>query len=270
MTHSVLTIAGSDSGGGAGIQADLKTLHNFEVYGMSAITALTAQNTLGVQGIFEVSPEFLEAQIRSVLSDIGADAVKTGMLSNAILVKTTAQLLKEFQIRNIVVDPVMISKSGARLLREDAIRTLKSSLIPLAAIVTPNLEEAGLLCGKEVRDLDSMKEAARLICDMGAGSVLIKGGHLTGDKATDVFYDGKDFHNFETGFIDTPHTHGTGCTLSAALAANLALGKTVLQAVEIAKKYIYEAIGKAEPIGHGISPVNHLFPGNSFQMGSLT
>jgi len=275
----VLSIAGSDSGGGAGIQADLKTFHNIGVYGMTAITALTAQNTLGVQGIHEVPPEFLEAQILSVLSDIGADAVKTGMLLSTPLIQTTARLLTRFRIQNLVVDPVMVSKGGAPLLVEDAVQTLKDVLIPLSTVVTPNLDEAEALVGSPVRSVREMRDAARSIHDMGAGHVLIKGGHLEGrkepqsgelSKALDILYDGKTFHELTAPHIPTPHTHGTGCTLSSAIAAWLALGKPVLEAAQKAKDYITQAIRAASPLGKGIGPVNHLSWRGGDQRGSLT
>ncbi len=270
MIKRVLTIAGSDSGGGAGIQADLKTFQNLGVFGMSAITALTAQNTLGVQGIWEVSPAFLELQIRSVLSDIGADAVKTGMLFSRDLIETIGRVLREYAPGILVVDPVMVSKSRARLLKEDAIEALKTHIIPLATIVTPNLDEAEALTGREVRIFEQMEDAARAILQLGCRSVLIKGGHLQSDNATDIYFDGTRSILFETPFISTPHTHGTGCTLSSSLAAYLALGHPPAEAVRLAKDYVTEAIRTATALGHGFSPVDHLAHGRGSQTGSPT
>ena len=283
MIPRVLTIAGSDSGGGAGIQADLKTFHNLRVFGASAITALTAQNTLGVQGIFELPPEFVALQIRSVLSDIGTDAVKVGMLSNEGIIRAVASVLSEFKDSHdregfpIVLDPVMVSKSGARLLREEAIEALKEELIPLATIITPNLDEAGVLVSGKVQDEEEMRGAARELWTMGAKNVLIKGGHLkrfshdhngesTGQnvrpdrqkEAIDILFDGREFTTYRSAFIDTPHTHGTGCTLSSAIGSHLAHGKSVKEAIRLAKDYITLAIRKAYPIGHGVSPLDHL------------
>ena len=258
MYKTALTIAGSDSGGGAGIQADLKTFHNYGVFGSSAITALTAQNTQGVQGIYDVTPEFLELQIRSVLSDIGADAVKTGMLSNAALIRVTASMLREFQITNIVVDPVMISKSGHKLLKDSAIKTLIEKLLPLAMVVTPNLDEAEVIIKESIQSGEDMKKAARKILSLGPRSVLIKGGHLKSETAVDYLYDGKEFLRLESPHFDTKHTHGTGCTLSSAIAACLALGFDLKKSIDVAKKYIAAAIEKSGPLGQGIGPVNHL------------
>ena len=253
-----LTIAGSDSGGGAGIQADLKTFHNLGVYGMSAITALTAQNTTGVQGIFNVSPEFLSMQIRSCLSDIGADSVKTGMLSTPPLVESAAQTLQDFKVKYIVVDPVMVAKSGDRLLEDSAVKTVIDSLLPLATIITPNAEEAQIIAGMNIITEEDMKRSAEKILNLGPKSVLIKGGHLDGDKSIDLFYDGKSFTRLESERFENRHTHGTGCTLSSAIAAFLALGYTLTEAVKSGKRYITLAIKKAEALGKGIGPVNHL------------
>jgi hydroxymethylpyrimidine/phosphomethylpyrimidine kinase len=270
MVKRVLTIAGSDSGGGAGIQADLKTFQNLGVFGMSAITALTAQNTIGVQGIWEVPSSFLELQIRSVLSDIGADAVKTGMLFSRDLIETVGRVLPEYPLDILVVDPVMVSKSRARLLKEEAIEALKKRIIPLATIVTPNLDEAEALTGREVRTLKQMEDAAQAIIRLGCRSVLIKGGHLQSETASDIFYDGTRSILFEAPFIPTPHTHGTGCTLSSSLAAYLSLGNSLPEAIRLAKDYVTEAIRTAAAIGHGFSPVNHLAHGRDLQSGSLT
>ncbi|MFQ5989085.1 MAG: bifunctional hydroxymethylpyrimidine kinase/phosphomethylpyrimidine kinase [Candidatus Methylomirabilales bacterium] len=252
-----LTIAGSDSGGGAGIQADLKTFTAFEVYGLSVLTAITAQNTLGVQGVQTLSPEFVRLQIDSVLSDIGADGVKTGMLGTKEIVGTVAEGVREFDLQNLVVDPVMVSSTGHRLLDEDAVEAVKA-LLPLATVVTPNLDEATMLCGEKVDDLDGMKEAARAIKTLGPQYVLVKGGHLSGPKIFDVLYDGNHFEVWETPKIPTDHTHGSGCTLSAAIAAGLAKGEGMKQAVDMAQRYIHAAIQTAIKIGKGTGPVNHL------------
>ncbi|MBN1901708.1 bifunctional hydroxymethylpyrimidine kinase/phosphomethylpyrimidine kinase [Candidatus Sumerlaeota bacterium] len=270
MTIRVMTIAGSDSGGGAGIQADLKTFQNLGVFGMSAITALTAQNTLGVQDIHAVPSRFVECQMRSVFSDIGIDAVKTGMLLNASIIRIVAGTLREFNMANIVVDPVMVSKSGARLLKKEAESALSRDILPLAMIVTPNLDEASVITGREITNLKEMKESAEVIMRMGARAVLIKGGHRKGDASIDLFFDGDEFMEYTSPRLDISHTHGTGCTLSAALAAYIGMGKPLREAVGLAKEYVTEAIRHAHSIGHGISPVNHLWMKRHSQKGSLT
>jgi hydroxymethylpyrimidine/phosphomethylpyrimidine kinase len=219
----ILTIAGSDSGGGAGIQADLKTITVLGGYGMSVITALTAQNTQGVRGVLEASPEFIKLQMDTVLSDIGADAAKTGMLASSEIVRTVAQGVRDHNIKTLVVDPVMVAASGDPLLAEEAVDSVKTDLLPLAHTVTPNLSEASILCGFNVDSPGTMKKAAQTIHTMGPRHVLIKGGHLEG-TAMDLFYDGIEFTTFESPRIDTVHTHGTGCTLSAALATFLGQG----------------------------------------------
>lgn len=251
-----LTIAGSDSGGGAGIQADLKTFSALGVYGMSAVTALTAQNTVGVQAILEVDPAFVSSQIHSVLTDIGADAVKTGMLANAEIIAQVARDLRHFKAGNIVVDPVMVAKSGDRLLREEAIQAMVRDLFPLAEVVTPNLHEASALTGLEIDEPEGMKEAARRLHAFGPRFVVVKGGHLAGSPM-DLLFDGKDFFPFENVRHDTPHTHGTGCTFASAIAAGLARGIGVLDAVRQAKSYITAAIRQGLPIGGGHGPVHH-------------
>jgi hydroxymethylpyrimidine/phosphomethylpyrimidine kinase len=260
MYPRALTIAGSDSGGGAGIQADLKTFHSLGVYGMSAITALTAQNTRGVQAIHNVPPDFLALQIHSVLDDIGADAAKTGMLSTAPLVRAVANTLRNFHFDRLVVDPVMVSKHGDQLLYQDAITTLISDLLPICLIITPNIHEALLLADLQINDLDSMKEAARRIHRLGPKFVVIKGGHLPLPNATDLFFDGTQMHLLEAPRISSPHTHGTGCTFSAAITAFLARGESPLHAVRLAKQFTTSAIRHAQPLGHGIGPVNLLAP----------
>lgn len=253
-----LTIAGSDSGGGAGIQADLKTFTVFEVYGMSALTAITAQNTLGVQGVQVLPPDFVRLQIRSTLSDIGADAGKTGMLATKEIVAAVAEEVGAFQLRNLVVDPVMVSATGHPLLDEDAVEAMRILLFPLATVVTPNLEEATILMGDKIDDLNGMKETAKAIKGMGPKHVLVKGGHLSGPRVFDVLYDGKRFEVWDTPKIPTENTHGSGCTLSAAIAAGLAKGHEVKEAVETAQRYIHAAIQGAVKIGQGKGPVNHL------------
>lgn len=253
-----LTIAGSDSGGGAGIQADLKTFSALGVYGMSVLTSITAQNTLGVQGVHDLPADFVGLQIDSVMSDIGTDAVKTGMLSNAEIIKIIRQKIGEYRIKNLVIDPVMVAKGGDRLLREDAVEALKEHLIPLAMVVTPNLSEAEVLSGIKINHIEDMKEAAQKIFKSGAKNVLIKGGHLSSYEAIDVLYNGRTFREFRAERINTKNTHGTGCTLSSAIAAELAKGKKVEEAVEIAKRYITLAIKNSVTIGHGHGPLNHL------------
>ena len=254
-----LTIAGSDSGGGAGIQADLKTFAAFGVYGASAITAITAQNTVGVRAIHEVPVEVVAAEIDAVMEDIGADAVKTGMLSSAGIIDVVADRLRAHGVRSLVVDPVMVAKSGDRLLREDAVHALRERLLPLALVVTPNAPEAGVLSGVEVLDAASAREAARRIHDLGPRVVVVKGGHLEGDTSDDLVWDGRSFEVLTGRRIATRHTHGTGCTFSAAIAAGLALGRTPLEATREARAFLQGAIEHAEPLGHGHGPVNHLW-----------
>jgi len=256
--HKALTIAGSDSGAGAGIQADLKTFAALEVYGTSAITAITAQNTKGVTQILELSAEIVAAQIDAVISDIGADALKTGMLANSAIIEVVAEKIRAYRLTNLVVDPVMVAKSGDLLLRPEAIDALKTRLIPLATLVTPNLPEAEQLTGIHGSRLSELQEAARRIIGMGARSVVIKGGHGSG-PAMDLFYDGKKFHKFSAARIRTANTHGTGCTFSAAIAANLAKGEKLESAVAHAKSYITQAIRRGFTIGGGHSPVHHFY-----------
>ena len=254
-----LTIAGSDSGGGAGIQADLKTFMAFGVHGMSAITALTAQNTVGVQGIFPIPPEFVREQIASVMTDIGADAAKTGMLSNAGIVRTVAEAVRTFRIPNLVVDPVMIAKSGDPLLAEEARQAIREELLPLATVITPNIFEAEALLSRRIEDLDGMKEAARDLKAIGCRWVVVKGGHLKIEsQAIDVLYDGKEFLLLKSPWWESRNTHGTGCTFASAVAAGLAKGLAPPAAVQRAKEYITEAIKGGLPIGSGHGPTNHL------------
>ena len=255
-TPKALTIAGSDSGGGAGIQADLKTFAALGVYGTSVITAITAQNTVKVTKIFELSPELVGAQIDAVLQDIGAHALKTGMLANAAIIEIVAAKIRHYDLNNLVVDPVMVAKSGDLLLRKDAIRTLRSRLIPLASVVTPNLPEAEELTEMKLTRQNEIEEAAHRIIAMGAQSVVIKGGHRRG-PAIDLFFDGKRSRVLRAPRIRTRHTHGTGCTFSAAIAAQLAIGKPLEEAVVLAKKYITQAIRQGFAVGSGHSPVHH-------------
>jgi hydroxymethylpyrimidine/phosphomethylpyrimidine kinase len=254
-----LTIAGSDSGGGAGIQADLKTFAAFGVYGSSAITAVTAQNTVGVRAIHEVPPDVVAAQIDAILEDIGADAAKTGMLSSAAIIEVVADRLRAHALTALVVDPVMVAKSGDSLLRPDAVQALRDLLLPMAAVVTPNAPEASVLSGLEVRDAKSAREAARRIHALGPAIVIVKGGHLDGDLSDDLLFDGWSFEVLSGRRIDTPHTHGTGCTFSAAITACLARGMEPIAAAREARAFLQGAIEHAEPLGAGHGPVNHFW-----------
>ena len=255
---TALTIAGSDSSGGAGIQADLKTMTANGVYAMSAITALTAQNTTGVQGIFEVSPEFLKQQIDSVFTDIRPDAVKIGMVSSAGLIQAIAEKLKEYKAENIVVDPVMVATSGAKLISDDAIGTLKECLFPLATVLTPNIPEAKVLSDMDITTAEEMVEAAKKISETYHCAVLLKGGHQLND-ANDLLYRDGGYRWFNGKRIDNPNTHGTGCTLSSAIASNLAKGYDLDTAVERAKAYISGALAAMLDLGHGSGPMDHGF-----------
>ncbi|SFM78689.1 bifunctional hydroxymethylpyrimidine kinase/phosphomethylpyrimidine kinase [Thermodesulforhabdus norvegica] len=258
-----MTIAGSDSGGGAGIQADLKTFSALGVYGTTVITALTAQNTCAVTGIYGVDADFVAAQIDAVMEDIGTDAAKTGMLSDAGIIRAVARKVREWKIEKMVVDPVMISKSGAALLKSDAVRVLKDELLPLAHVVTPNIAEAESLTGITIRSVDDMKQAAVAIRDYGPKYVVVKGGHLSGKVCVDILFDGEDWRFFESPRVETRHTHGTGCTFSAAITAFLAMGQEVGEAVSRAKEYITRALQHAFPVGRGHSPVHHFYAWNS-------
>ena len=253
-----LTIAGSDSGGGAGLQADLKTFAAFGVFGMSAVTAVTAQNTVAVTGMVEITPDLVAAQIDAVASDIGIDAAKTGMLSGSAVVLAVADVIARHRIPNLVVDPVMVAKSGARLLGEEAIEPLVGRLLPLAEIVTPNLPEACALTGIDVTNEEGMRVAARRIHAFGPRAVVIKGGHLEGPDVLDLYYDGRTFEALRGERIESRSTHGTGCTFAAALAAGLALGNRPLDAVRRAKEYVAGAIRAAPRLGRGSGPLNHL------------
>jgi hydroxymethylpyrimidine/phosphomethylpyrimidine kinase len=251
-----LTIAGSDSGGGAGIQADLKTFSAFRVFGMSVLTAVTAQNSLGVQGVFNLPPEFVARQIDSVLGDFGADAVKIGMLSTAPIVAAVAERLRHWRVQPVVVDPVMIAKSGDPLLEPDARAALVREILPLATVVTPNLAEAAALADRPVATEADMEDAARRILILGPRAVLVKGGHLK-DSATDILWDGRTLTRFPAPHLDTPHTHGTGCTYAAAIAANLARGRALDEAVRDAKAYVTAAIREGFAAGRGVGVLRH-------------
>jgi hydroxymethylpyrimidine/phosphomethylpyrimidine kinase len=254
---TVLTIAGSDSSAGAGIQADLKTFAALGVYGASAITAVTAQNTLGVTAVHEMPPDIVAAQIDAVVTDIRPDAVKTGMLAGASIVEVVASSVREHGLPNLVVDPVMVAKSGDSLLREDAVTALRDLLLPLCAVVTPNLPEAEVLSGRSIASDDDIRRAAEEIVGLGAGAVVVKGGHREGAEAVDVLYDGTAFREYSAPRVDTTSTHGTGCTFASAIAAYLARGEPLPEAVGLAKEYLTEALRRAYPVGGGHGPVHH-------------
>jgi hydroxymethylpyrimidine/phosphomethylpyrimidine kinase len=253
-----LTIAGSDSGGGAGIQADLKTFAALGVYGASVVTAITAQNTRGVFGVQEIEPALVARQIDAVVEDIGFGGVKTGMLSSAPIIEVVADRVRHHRLTNLVVDPVMVAKSGDALLRPDAVAALGELLLPLALVVTPNLPEAETLVGRRLETDEDVRKAAEEIARRGPCNVIIKGGHRAG-PAADLLFDGKSFQVYKAVRIDTPHTHGTGCTFSAAIAAGLAKGMDVPAAVGAAKDYLTGAIAHAYAIGSGHSPVHHFY-----------
>ncbi len=259
---TALTIAGSDSGGGAGIQADIKTMTVNGVFATSAITALTAQNTTGVTGIMNVTPDFLRQQIDAVFRDIRPDAVKIGMVSSAELIETIADVLQEYQAENIVVDPVMVATSGAKLISDDAVSSLKEKLLPMAAVLTPNIPETEVLADMKVTSEEDMITAAKKISDTYHCAVLCKGGHSLND-ANDLLYRDGSYKWFKGRRIDNPNTHGTGCTLSSAIAANLAKGYDLDTSVERAKEYISGALGAMLDLGKGSGPMNHGFDINS-------
>jgi hydroxymethylpyrimidine/phosphomethylpyrimidine kinase len=254
-----LTIAGSDSGGGAGIQADLKTFSALGVYGASALTAITAQDTQRVYGIVELEPAFVAQQIDAVAGDLGVDVVKTGMLSSAAIIEAVADRLRHWKVPLVVVDPVMVAKGGDRLLREDAVQALRTHLLPLATVVTPNLPEAEVLAGRPLSSWDDIRGAAEQITAYGAKNVVIKGGHGEGDVVTDLLFDGKDYREYSAARVPTTSTHGTGCTFASALAATLAKGETVPHSVAAAKAYVTKALQAAYPLGHGHGPVHHFY-----------
>ncbi|MFH1153521.1 MAG: bifunctional hydroxymethylpyrimidine kinase/phosphomethylpyrimidine kinase [Pseudomonadota bacterium] len=259
--YRALTIAGSDSGGGAGIQADLKTFSALGCFGMSVITALTAQNTVAVTGIHPVPPEFIALQMDAVITDIGVDAVKIGMLHSPDVIRTVAERLGHHGCRSIVLDPVMIAKSGDKLLRDDAVQALKTLLIPMATLITPNLPEASVLLDRPVTSLGHMADACRDLASLGCPAVFLKGGHLPDAITTDLFYDNRtgEILELETPRVDTPNSHGTGCTISSAIAAGLARGLGLTDAVKAAKNYITGALeaGAGVTVGRGHGPVHH-------------
>ncbi|MBQ8576249.1 MAG: bifunctional hydroxymethylpyrimidine kinase/phosphomethylpyrimidine kinase [Clostridia bacterium] len=255
---TALTVAGSDSSGGAGIQADIKTMTMNGVYAMSAITALTAQNTCGVKAILEATPDFLKQQIDAVFEDIRPDAVKIGMLPSAELVEVVADRLQFYRAKNVVIDPVMVATSGSRLMRTDALTVLTGRLLPLACLVTPNIPEAEVLSGMEIRSEKDMRIAAEKIGNMYGCAVLLKGGHSVND-ANDLLFSDGEFYLFKGERIDNPNTHGTGCTLSSAIAANLAKGFDLNESVKRAKKYISATLADMLNLGKGSGPMNHAF-----------
>jgi hydroxymethylpyrimidine/phosphomethylpyrimidine kinase len=252
-----LTIAGSDSGGGAGIQADLKTFAAMGVYGMSAITSVTVQNTEGVRDAFDIPLAIISGQIDAVIEDIGVDAAKTGMLASSEIIEAVADRVQAWKLR-LVVDPVMVAKGGAQLLKREAVVTLRQKLLPLAEVVTPNLLEAEVLLEQRIRTLEDMREAARMIAALGPRHVIVKGGHLQTDPI-DVHFDGHTFHELRAERVGTQHTHGTGCTFSAAITALLARGWSVNDAVVRAKRYVTGAIRHAPGLGHGHGPIDHFW-----------
>jgi hydroxymethylpyrimidine/phosphomethylpyrimidine kinase len=253
-----MTIAGSDSSAGAGIQADLKTFAAFGVYGTSVVTAITAQNTQGVRRIEALSPEMVAAQIDAIVSDIGADVVKTGMLGSTAVIDVVASKLQEYGLTQVVLDPVLTASDGSDLLADGGLDVLRDKLLPLALIVTPNVDEAGALVGRRLDGPEDIRQAAQEIVDMGARNVVIKGGDATG-PAIDLFYDGGQYHEFGAARVDTINTHGTGCTFAAAIAASLAKGSAPRQAVAMAKAYVTKAMQMSYPLGHGHGPVHHFF-----------
>ena len=258
MPARVLIVAGSDSGGGAGIQADIKTVTALGGYAMTAVTALTAQNTKGVFGVVGVAPDFIQQQMRVVLDDIGADALKTGMLHTAEVIDAVCDVLDALDpVVPLVADPVMVAQSGDSLLEPDAVETLKRRLAPRATVLTPNVPEAERLAGQEICDVTAMTEAAAALLDLGPAAVLLKGGHLDGDVVTDVLATHEGIERFESPRLDTPHTHGTGCTLASAVATGLAQKMSLRDAVVRARAYLHEAIRTAPGLGSGHGPVNH-------------
>ena len=257
--HTALTIAGSDSGGGAGIQADLKTFAAHRVFGTCAITAVTAQNTLGVTMWRAVASDLVTAQIEAVAGDLGADAVKVGMLANAAIVEAVAAAIAELDLPHVVVDPVMIAKGGDRLLEEEAVAAIRAELLPLAHIVTPNVPEAEVLSGRAIRSVDDMRAAGERILELGPRVVLVKGGHLDGPESIDVVCTAHEVFELRRPRIDTRHTHGTGCTLSSAIAANLALGLDDRSALSRARDYLDGAIRHAPGLGQGHGPLGHFW-----------
>lgn len=268
MQGRVLIIAGSDSGGGAGVQADIKTITALNGYAMSAITALTAQNTLGVHAVHEVPAAFITRQIEVVLEDLGADVIKLGMLHRAAVIHAVADALERLAPTvPIVLDPVMVAKGGHALLESDAMQAMKERLLPVAALITPNIPEAEALTGCKIESANDFARVAALIGDMGASAVLIKGGHLDGNVLTDVLCHGGDVTAFESVRIDTPHTHGTGCTLASSIACGLAQGLDLKAAVKRGRDYVHQAILSAPGYGHGHGPLNHAHTVRDFPEG---
>lgn len=255
--RTALTIGGSDSSGGAGIQADLKTFMAHRVFGLCAITAVTAQNTQGVKDVLALPVDMVAGQIDAVVADFDVAATKIGMIATASIATTVAAAIMRHQLRHVVLDPVMVAKGGSRLLDEEAVATLKLGLMPLAAVVTANVPEAEVLTGLQVGSVADLREAAQLIVRAGARAVVAKGGHLAG-PAIDVFYDGHEFVELQADRIETPHTHGTGCTFASAIAARLALGAPLRDAVRFAKAYVTRAIAAAPGLGHGHGPLEHM------------
>lgn len=253
-----LTIAGSDSGGGAGIQADLKTFQAFGVFGTSALTAITAQNTLGVFGVHAVPEDLVRQQVQVVLDDLAPRALKTGMLATRSLVETVAEVIGLSGVDRFVLDPVMVATSGDRLLDEDAVEAVRSQLLPLAALVTPNTHEAEILTGRPMRSVDDLSWAARELVEMGARAALVKGGHLAGAEVVDVLRVGESEHRWSHARIEGPEAHGTGCTLSAAVTAGLAHGRPLVEAVDAAIDFVARALRSAPQLGRGARPLNHL------------
>lgn len=256
-----MTIAGSDSSAGAGIQADLKTFAANSVYGVSVITSVTAQNTMGVDAVFDIPVDIIEKQFLSIISDIQVDSVKIGMLSNKNIINSVSTLITSNHIKNLILDPVMVAKGGARLLNEDAVKLLTNKLIPLSYLVTPNTDEAEVLSGIPINNLDDAIKSAKVIKNFGAENVLIKGGHLKGEYASDIFFDGNEIFEFTEKRTLSKNTHGTGCTLASAIAANVAKGLELKSAIEKSKKYVTGAITASVDmgIGHGHGPLNHFY-----------
>lgn len=258
MIKKVLTIAGSDSSGGAGIQADIKTITAHKMYAMSAITALTAQNTTGVYGIQEATPEFVAQELDCIFKDIFPDAVKIGMVSNSKIIEVVADKLKQYKAKNIVVDPVMIATSGSKLINDEALKILIEKLLPLGTVITPNIPEAEVLCGFSIDGEKDMERAGATIGKLINTSVLVKGGHLIND-AVDLLYKDEQFHWYRAERVNNPNTHGTGCTLSSAIACNLAEGKSLEESVKMAKDYLTGALKAMLDLGKGSGPLNHCY-----------
>lgn len=258
MIKKVLTIAGSDSSGGAGIQADIKTITVHKMYAMSAVTTLTAQNTTGVYGIMDASPEFVANQLDCIFTDIFPDAVKIGMVSSSAIIEVIVTKLRQYQAQKIVVDPVMVSTSGCRLISEDAQKTLMDQLLPMGTVITPNIPEAQVLCGFEIKDENDMVKAGKCIAEKTKGAVLVKGGHLVND-AIDLLWDRGEIYWYRSERIDNPNTHGTGCTLSSAIACNLANGTSLHESIGLAKEYLTGALRMGLNLGKGCGPLDHTY-----------